>query len=79
LLGDRGAADDGAALEHDGALAGASEIGGRNEAVVPAPDDDRVVLIRRAGWHGVTLPNPAHERSAPAARRFVVEGSAVPA
>ncbi len=47
LLAHRRAADALAPLEHDDALAGAREIGGADEAVVAAADDDRVVGGRR--------------------------------
>ena len=43
LLGDAGAADDVAPFEHERAQAGAREVEGRDQAVVPAADDDRVV------------------------------------
>ena len=55
LLGDGGAADDVAALEHDGALAGAGEVGRGDEPVVAAADDDGVVPIAAVGRHRVTL------------------------
>ncbi len=43
LRGLRGTADVTAPLEHQGPLACLREIGGRDEGVVPRPDDDRVV------------------------------------
>ena len=43
--GHRGAADDFAPFEHDDLLAGAREVGGRDQAVVAGADDDGVVLI----------------------------------
>jgi len=43
LLGDRGAADERAALEHPYFQAGAGEIAGADQAVVSAADDDDVV------------------------------------
>src|SRR5207249_4136458 len=43
FLGDRRAADDGAALEHPYLEAGAGEIAGADEAVVSAADDDDIV------------------------------------
>ena len=43
LLGHRGAAQDVALLEDEGLHAGAGEIGGADQAVVAAADDDRVV------------------------------------
>src|SRR6266550_8809978 len=45
LFGDGGAADSRPALEHQHRLLGAREVGGRDEAVVPAADDDRVVAL----------------------------------
>ena len=45
LLGDRRAADEAAALEDERAQAGLGEVGAVDEAVVPAADDDRVVLL----------------------------------
>ena len=42
LLGHAGAAEHIAALEHADAQAGAGQVGGGGEAVVPAADDDRV-------------------------------------
>jgi hypothetical protein len=44
LLGHARAAEDVARLEDAHAQAGAREVGGRGEAVVPAADDDRVVV-----------------------------------
>ncbi len=43
LLGDRCAADDAAPFQHDDLEPGHRQIGGADEAVVPASDDDRVV------------------------------------
>ncbi len=40
LLGHRRASDDLAALEDEGFVSGLREVGCRDEAVVPAPDDD---------------------------------------
>ena len=48
LLGDGRAAEHVAALEHDHAHAGAGEVRGRDQAVVPAADHDRVVALRHA-------------------------------
>ena len=47
LLGDRGAADDVAPLEHHDLLARAREVGAGDQAVVARADDDRVVACRR--------------------------------
>ncbi len=43
FLGDRGAADERAALEHPHLETGAGEIAGADEAVVSAADDDDIV------------------------------------
>src|SRR5207237_7452413 len=43
LLGDAGAADDVAALKHQDAQAGAGEVAGSHEPVVPGTDQDGVV------------------------------------
>ena len=43
LLGDGRAADDAAPLQHHDLEPGHRQIGGADEAVVPAADDDRVV------------------------------------
>ena len=43
LFRDRGAADDMTPLQHDDFQPGHRQIGGADEAVVPATDDDRVV------------------------------------
>ena len=48
FLGDRGAADHAAALEHAHAEARRREIGGADEAVVAAADDDGVEAARHA-------------------------------
>ena len=48
FLGDRGAADDVAALEHADRLPAGGEIRGADEAVVAAADDDDVVARARA-------------------------------
>ena len=52
LLGDRGAADEAAALEDQGAQAGLGEVGAVDQAVVAAADDDGVVLVACCvmGW-----------------------------
>jgi hypothetical protein len=45
FLGDRGAAQDVAALEHQDLPAGARQVGGVDQAVVAAADDDDVVVV----------------------------------
>ena len=45
LLGDRGAADEVAALEDEHLQAGLGEVGAVDQAVVAAADDDRVVRL----------------------------------
>jgi hypothetical protein len=47
VLGDRGAAQHGAALEHADVLSRAREIRGADEAVMSAADDDGVEFSRR--------------------------------
>ena len=49
LLGDGGASEDVAALEHDDAEPGACQICAADEAVVAAADDDRVVALLHRG------------------------------
>ena len=44
FFGDGGAAEDVTAFEHEDFLAGAGEVGGVDEAVVAAADDDDVVF-----------------------------------
>ena len=51
LLGDGGPADDVPAFEHDGALAGAGQVGRGDEPVVASPDDDGVVTVGRVVRH----------------------------
>ena len=46
LFGDRGAADEVASLEDEGAKPGLREVGAIDEAIVAAADDDGVVLVR---------------------------------
>jgi hypothetical protein len=46
LLGDGGAAEDVAPLQHDDAQPGPGQVRGADEAVVAASDDDRVVALR---------------------------------
>ena len=46
LLGDRRAAQHVPAFEHQDLAAGPGQVRGGREAVVPAPDDDRVVPVR---------------------------------
>ena len=48
LLADGGAADDVPALEHEGPQALAGEVGRGDQAVVPAADDDDVVVLGHA-------------------------------
>ena len=48
LLGDAGAAQQVAALEHQRLEAGPGRVGRRDEAVVPAADDDQIVRARHA-------------------------------
>src|SRR5439155_18418331 len=57
LLGDRGATHDVPALQDQDLLAGAREVRRVDEAVVPGPDDDRVVARahRRILW---AVPGP---------------------
>ncbi len=45
LLGDGGAPDQRPALQHQHFLAGAGQVGRRDQAVVAAPDEDRVVVL----------------------------------
>jgi hypothetical protein len=52
LFGDRGTADEMAALEDDHLASRAREIRSARQSVVPAPDHDRVVHVR----HGKSLP-----------------------
>jgi hypothetical protein len=49
LLGDRGAADHFAALEHADLLAGAREVGRGDQAIVARADHDRVVFADALG------------------------------
>ena len=51
LLGDGGAAEHVAALEHEHLLARAREVGRGDEPVVPAADDDRVVFAAHGSAH----------------------------
>ena len=46
FLGDRRAADDRAALEHRDLEPGRGQVGGADQAVMAAADDERVALIR---------------------------------
>ena len=76
LLGDRGAAQHGAALEHADGKTRGREIGGAGEAVVPAADDDGVeacgaaAVVMRWPWRA------CRERASP---RTAAQSSLSPA
>ena len=54
FLRHRRAADDMPALEHGDLQPGRGEIGGADQPVMPAADDDDVGALRSAGDHRVT-------------------------
>ena len=66
LLGDRRAADQVAALEHEHRSPGAREVRRGDEPVVPAADDDRVVPVRAGSG---ALPLRVEERQSAARAR----------
>ena len=73
LLGDRGAAEHVPALEHQHLPPRAREIGGVDQTVVPAADDDDVVVVHNECADGTELGTDAEHASRGSAARGSAE------